>query len=257
MKNTLVILIIIVFLAAGGYLAYSAWQNDQAAQITTYADCAAAGYPILESYPPRCLTPDGRTLTDDTATTTALTLNNGTYTIGTSTSKIVWEGRKKLISNYVDRGTIKVKSGEVKVANGRLESANLVIDMNSIVVDTTSKVDGDKSKLVSHLKSDDFFGVTTYPTATFTLRTATPSAQDINKYNLEGDLTIRDKTAMVIIPATLSTTNGQLLIKGETMIDRTKFDVKFGSTSFFKELADDKIIEDEFKLVFSLIAELK
>ncbi len=34
-------------------------------KISTFDDCVAAGYPILESYPEQCRTPDGRTFTRD------------------------------------------------------------------------------------------------------------------------------------------------------------------------------------------------
>ena len=31
--------------------------------ITSFSECAEAGYPIMESYPRRCKTPDGKTFT--------------------------------------------------------------------------------------------------------------------------------------------------------------------------------------------------
>ncbi len=33
--------------------------------VNTFADCKAAGYPIMESYPEQCRTPDGRTFVND------------------------------------------------------------------------------------------------------------------------------------------------------------------------------------------------
>ncbi len=33
--------------------------------ITNFEECAAAGNPIMESYPPRCMTKDGRSFTQD------------------------------------------------------------------------------------------------------------------------------------------------------------------------------------------------
>lgn len=48
--------------------------------IATFEECAAAGYPIMESYPERCSTPDGRTFTRVTsdAMPTPITIT-GTY----------------------------------------------------------------------------------------------------------------------------------------------------------------------------------
>ena len=39
--------------------------TPSAATVNSFSDCAAAGYPIAESYPRQCKTPDGRTLTED------------------------------------------------------------------------------------------------------------------------------------------------------------------------------------------------
>lgn len=35
--------------------------------VSNFADCAALGYPIMESYPARCMTPDGRQFTQELA----------------------------------------------------------------------------------------------------------------------------------------------------------------------------------------------
>ncbi len=253
MKKIIIILVLIIILGAGGYLAYGALQANQAAKITTFADCVAAGYPVMESYPPQCLTPDGRTLVDETATSTAVTLDNGTYNFMTASSSIIWEGRKKLVEGYVDRGNIKLKTGELNVTGGQITGGQIIIDMSSIAVESTSKVDGETAKLATHLKSDDFFGVTKYPTATFKLKTATPDPTGENKYILEGDLTIRDTTNMISIPVTLGQKDGQLTLTGEAIVNRAKFNVKYGSESFFKDLGD-KVIEDDFKLIFSIVA---
>jgi hypothetical protein len=34
--------------------------NQSAKEINSYEECVAAGYPILKTYPPQCITPDGR-----------------------------------------------------------------------------------------------------------------------------------------------------------------------------------------------------
>jgi len=34
-------------------------------EINSFEDCAVAGYPIMESYPERCATPDGKSFTRD------------------------------------------------------------------------------------------------------------------------------------------------------------------------------------------------
>jgi hypothetical protein len=46
--------------------------------ITNYEECAAAGYPILESYPEQCRIPDGKTFTRTTGTTSESITVSGT-----------------------------------------------------------------------------------------------------------------------------------------------------------------------------------
>lgn len=59
-KNLLLIVVIIV---AG----FTGWQyiNSQQSKISSFDTCAAAGYPIMESFPPQCQTPDGKTFMQD------------------------------------------------------------------------------------------------------------------------------------------------------------------------------------------------
>ncbi len=39
--------------------------NMASASITSYDECVAAGYPVMESYPPKCTTPDGAVYSQD------------------------------------------------------------------------------------------------------------------------------------------------------------------------------------------------
>jgi len=66
-KNILLSLIIIVIF---GVIFYFATQRKIEAPsvvsgISTFEECVAAGYPVQESYPERCTTPDGKTFTRD------------------------------------------------------------------------------------------------------------------------------------------------------------------------------------------------
>ncbi|HVX93071.1 MAG TPA: GerMN domain-containing protein [Candidatus Dojkabacteria bacterium] len=68
--SILVVLLVIIFvlLAIIAYLVYQNTKNNNTTSntknITTYKECADAGYPILESFPSRCMTPDGRSFTN-------------------------------------------------------------------------------------------------------------------------------------------------------------------------------------------------
>src|SRR3989344_5831665 len=67
MRTTTLIGIAVV-LAIVGALLLAFVQNREEAQllsITNFDECVAAGYPIMESYPEQCATPDGRTFVNE------------------------------------------------------------------------------------------------------------------------------------------------------------------------------------------------
>lgn len=64
--KTLVIIAIILVLLAGLIISMS--QSPSQAVISSFQECADAGYPIMESYPEQCRTPDGRTFVNEAQT---------------------------------------------------------------------------------------------------------------------------------------------------------------------------------------------
>jgi hypothetical protein len=64
------IAVIIVFaIACAGFGAWFLFSQQKSyANITSYETCGAAGFPILETYPEQCKTPDGRTFVRDITT---------------------------------------------------------------------------------------------------------------------------------------------------------------------------------------------
>jgi flagellar basal body-associated protein FliL len=63
-KLILLIVIFILAVGAGYYLGFSQGSKASAeAAINSFEECAAAGYPIMESYPEQCRTNDGRVFT--------------------------------------------------------------------------------------------------------------------------------------------------------------------------------------------------
>ena len=92
---------------------------------------------------------------------------------------------------------------------------------------------------------DDFFGVATYPTAKLVFNAVKSTGK--NSYEVTGDLTIKDKTKPVTFDMSLYRNKATANVK----IDRTEYDVRYGSTSFFDNL-QDKAIYDEFDLITDL-----
>lgn len=154
-------------------------------------------------------------------------------------SNIVWKAYKVTGEH---EGTIALKSGTLVFDGDQLTGGTFTIDMPSINV--TDLSGEQKGKLEGHLKSDDFFGVETHPTATFVITGVKGSA---DKYTVTGDLTIKNNTN----PLTFEMTVGNNQANATLKVDRSKFDVRYGSPSFFNNLKD-KAIYDEFDLNVTL-----
>lgn len=188
-----------------------------------------------------------------TVTTEATATGEGeTYQLVQEQSNVNWHGTKVTGEH---RGEIDVKSGELTMANNQLAGGTIVIDMGTIT-NTDITAEEDNAKLVGHLKSDDFFGVEKYPTATFELTSASPienAAAGEPNYNVQGNLTIKEKTEQVSFPATVAVGEGTVNAKADVTVDRSKFDVRYGSETFFGSLGD-KAISDEFTVSFDVTA---
>jgi polyisoprenoid-binding protein YceI len=160
--------------------------------------------------------------------------------IKTDKSKLVWKGYKVTGSH---EGTIDIESGSLIFDGDELTGGEFVIDMSSLVsTDLTGEY---KGKLEGHLKSDDFFGVESHPTATLVFTEVSASGK--NAYDVTGDLTIKGKTNTVNFKISIYGSKATASLK----VDRAKYDVRYGSTSFFDDLKD-KAIYDEFDLVADL-----
>lgn len=178
-----------------------------------------------------------------TAGLASLAFNNPVETIKVNAEKsvVTWKGYKVTGEHA---GTIAIKNGELSFDNGKLTGGSFDIDMNTIkCTDLQGEWGG---KLEGHLKSPDFFGVETYPTTSFVI-TKVGSRGKENEYKITGNLTIKDVTKEVRFNATVSKTAAT----ADIQIDRTDFNVQYGSGSFFDNLGD-KTIYDEFDLTVNL-----
>lgn len=179
----------------------------------------------------------------------ALTLTNaaiaGNQKVDASKSSVKWVG-KKVTGEH--SGTISVKEGSLTVDGGKITGGKIVIDMQSITnVDLTDA--SYNAKLIGHLKSDDFFGVATYPTSELVI---TKDEVSGNTHVLTGNLTIKGITNPVTFTATSAKEGSNIVYKGTLTVDRSKFNIRYGSKSFFDNLGD-KVIYDEFTLDFNLV----
>jgi polyisoprenoid-binding protein YceI len=162
--------------------------------------------------------------------------------INLNKSVVTWTGNKIGGSH---NGGLKIKSGYFEIKNGNIVDGNVVIDMNTIT-NFDLKDEGYNQKLIGHLKSDDFFGVDKHPTSTFLVSKA--SKFENGKATLSGVLTIKGKSENISFDVTKK---GDMYLS-QLKIDRSKFDVRYGSDSFFDNLGD-KAIDDIFILDIQLV----
>ena len=152
---------------------------------------------------------------------------------------------KKLTGEHY--GNILLKEGKLVTAGGAIKCGAFSMDMNSI---TCTDITDEKSnkRLVDHLKSEDFFSVQKFPTAKFEITKA--EKKDNSNYVITGTLTIKNITNTISFPALVETKDGRLVATANIIFDRSKFDVKFGSQSFFENLGDKMVYDDvELKVV--------
>jgi len=171
-----------------------------------------------------------------TLTATAQT----TKKVDPAASTINWVG-KKVTGEH--KGTINLKEGALVFKGKKLVGGNFTADMNSI---NTTDLEGKmKANLDGHLKADDFFGVEHFPTATLVFKSIGEKAKNI--YTVTADLTIKGITK----PITFEMVVNKKVASTKLAIDRTKYDIKYGSGSFFEGLGD-KTISDNFDLIVNL-----
>ena len=171
--------------------------------------------------------------------------------VDTKSSTVTWLGEKVTGSH---NGDIQISSGFVTMESGLITAATVTIDMTTI--NTLDLEGGSKASLDGHLKSDDFFGTDQFPTAQFELNKIQPiRAENGMNFAATGTVTIKGRTAEVSFPVKVEQGTKTVSISGEMKLDRSQFDVRFRSKSFFDpaELGD-KLIYDEFTIGFELVA---
>ena len=155
-------------------------------------------------------------------------------------TKLIWLG-EKITGQHT--GTINLQSGWLNWQDNKIVSGELSIDMTSL------KDTEDNKQLQGHLKSDDFFGVEKFPTAKLIVTGSTPF--DKGTGVVDGTLTIKGITNPIEFKATMQKKDDGIWFYSNIIIDRTKYNIRYGSGSFFDNLGD-KTIYDEFKLKVNL-----
>jgi polyisoprenoid-binding protein YceI len=176
-----------------------------------------------------------------------------TLKIDTVSSSMNWVG-KKVTGQH--NGTIKIANGEVGIDNsGAVVGGSFEMNMKSIAnldLDDTEW----NNKLITHLKSDDFFAAEKFPTSRFEITKVEPlsdPAKPTFNNTVSGNLTIKGITKSISFPASIKFENGAVSSFADFEIDRTQWDIKYGSGKFFENLGD-KMISDNFNISFKITA---
>ena len=160
-----------------------------------------------------------------------------------TTSMMTWKGTKPTGEH---NGTVALKSGGLVVENGVLKEGEFVIDMSTIKnLDMAGSAGA--GKIEAHLKNADFFDIAVYPTSTFVITSVLEVEANLA---VTGNLTIKDVTKSITIPAKISSEDGVTTFTSALFnIDRADFNVKYGSKRWIEGLKD-KFIDDLVEMSF-------
>lgn len=171
-----------------------------------------------------------------------------TFEIQKESSTVNWTGKKVL---GLHTGTINISRGQIDIANGTINSSEVVIDMTSLRITDISDPQS-LNDFKNHLWNDEFFSIEGYQTSSLKIQQGELVGE--NEYKLTGQLTIKDITRPITFCARIEILTDFLYSTGELLIDRTLYNIRYGSGKFIDNLGD-KLIYDEFVLQFKLIGQ--
>lgn len=184
---------------------------------------------------------------EETVMMEALELVDGQYALNAD-QMVTWDGGKVVGGDH--NGTVNASEGLLVVSEGMISEGTVVIDMTTVV--SLDLEGAGKASLEEHLMSEDFFAADTNPTATFAITEAEMlEGIEGSNYRLDGVMTIRGVEQSLSFPAMVSAEEGSVSLSAELELDRTLWDVNYGSGSIFDDLGD-AVIKDEFTLGIEL-----
>lgn len=156
-------------------------------------------------------------------------------TVDSGQSNIRWYGEE--LTGKTHFGNLKFKSAAIEVKDGIVSSGSFIVDMTSLTVEDLSG--GGKARLEGHLRSDDFFSVDKHAEAVLKITQKGKLMGD--SQTLFGALTIKGKEHPVEFSISMKDNN---TATAALTFDRSVYDVRFRSGSFFENLGDKLILDD-------------
>lgn len=169
------------------------------------------------------------------------------YRLDLSASTFGWHAEKVIGAHD---GFININRGEFSVKDGKIESGRFSIDMNSIT--NTDLTGSFNEMLVNDLKSSNFFDSEKFPISTFEITKTEQSTDGSTK--ITGNLTIKDIKREIEFNTQITFTENTATATAEFQIDRTLWDIRYRSGSFFENIGD-KAVDDLFTVKLNLTAQ--
>lgn len=159
------------------------------------------------------------------------------YLLDLAGTSLVWTG-SSIAKTHT--GTVAISSLSI-MKNNDLISGNVVIDMETLIGDSGDRLD-------THLKSEDFFAVEQYPTASL-------SFQEVSLGMFEGILTIRGIAKPISFTVDrVESSDNTLVFKTRIDFNRTHYGIDYRSAGIVGTVKDT-VIDDTITLdvVLSLL----
>jgi polyisoprenoid-binding protein YceI len=170
------------------------------------------------------------------------------FQIQPASSTVNWTGKKVL---GLHTGSINIANGFIEITDNTISGGEIEIDMTSIVItDIEDKKTHDD--FLAHLLGDDFFFIDKFKTAQLSITGS--SKIETNKFKIDGDLVIKDISHPINFISSIEIFTNTLHSLGEVVIDRTLYNIRYGSGKFLDNLGD-KLIYDDFVLQFKLVGQ--
>ena len=165
------------------------------------------------------------------------------YSLNTSSSELKWTGTE--LTTKIHYGSIDFKSGTITLSEGQPVGGKFVVNMTTLKNEDLPEAY--RGRLEGHLKSDDFFSVDKFSEAILEITGSNKLSS--GSFDVNGNLTIKGITE----PISFSMSPSDDYWIANLTFDRSKYNVRFRSGTFFENLGDKLIYDDiviETKLRF-------
>ena len=178
--------------------------------------------------------------------TESIILPKGEYQIDKTKSVVRWIGRTPV--KFHD-GTIDIQEGNFSVDDNGILNGNIIIDMESI--NCTDLSGGGKKSLEEHLMNDDFFSVNKFKTSKINISSEMKPNNGL--IDFKGSLEIKNISNPISFKSSINKTpEGKYTASSKLTFDRSMYNVKYKSKSFFDDLGD-KFINDDIEIELEII----